>query len=767
MRRILSYFKNRINLWLLPLMMTAAAGSVIIECYLPESKNLYTAGFFLYSLLVFMLLDLLIRRKVLGGLVYTVLFVVILFYSMSMVFRAEYMGGASITFQQWFYASFDESVQAPREYSMALFIGGGFFMSSVVYYFTQVQYRAIGTLLILFVPFVIYAKRQDIMSDLTITLLITLYLAVMVHNRIFLSNDHGRGTIVNIAYVLSVSLFVSVSGAVSMLVPDMSSPSKLEQDADMFNFGNNVNSGERIQNSNRSTNMHGVKYTGEPIMYVYPDDMSSLSFPVYFRRRSMNAYDPETFEWYAASDLEPVGVSQNVKTDIYALYTAEKYEGANGLLAADKSAFEESFEEKSTDVEIEFAVSQGVNFVPAPLYTTVELAADSDVSVGYAFSDMFYLSDYITGTRLGRISEHIVDTKDVQEQIAEKAGMSFMDFYNDAYNAAQGDDALNVQNPEDRFRFFMRNLFDVYYNRVRENYYYSPGYLRDRGLKDYDRIKALADEIVKDCKSDYEKIKAIEGYFVSAGFEYNIDFVPSDESLSYFLFESKTGICIDFASAMTVMLIMEDIPCRYVEGYIAYEIDAADTSRLVVRDANAHAFVEAFVPYVGWMSFEPTVPGYVREITQQTDDEDQSFLAIFAIYLGRILIVIAVLFVLIFVLLFDRVWEVLFKLRQSFGTPEEKLLRLYKHISALLEYEDKTDLAPYTADLINDYIKAKTGSELREVTDLFEKNRFGRAGISEQEYNNAYECYRKLLPELRKKGKGRESAADMQHPPYI
>ena len=127
------------------------------------------------------------------------------------------------------------------------------------------------------------------------------------------------------------------------------------------------------------------------------------------------------------------------------------------------------------------------------------------------------------------------------------------------------------------------------------------------------------------------------------------------------------------------------------------------------------------------------------------------------LYIGRVLIVLAVLFVLIFVLLFDRIWEFFFRIKLHFGTPEQKLLKLYKHISALLEYEDKADLSPYTADLLNGYILQKTGSELREVTDLFEKNRFGNREITEAEFLSAYARYKELLPLLRKKAK--ESSA--------
>jgi transglutaminase-like putative cysteine protease len=44
------------------------------------------------------------------------------------------------------------------------------------------------------------------------------------------------------------------------------------------------------------------------------------------------------------------------------------------------------------------------------------------------------------------------------------------------------------------------------------------------------------------------------------------------------------------------------IPCRYVSGYLYHSAENGDRSR---SDAT-HAWVEAFLPQVGWVGFDPT-----------------------------------------------------------------------------------------------------------------------------------------------------------------
>lgn len=76
-----------------------------------------------------------------------------------------------------------------------------------------------------------------------------------------------------------------------------------------------------------------------------------------------------------------------------------------------------------------------------------------------------------------------------------------------------------------------------------------------------------------------------------------------EDFVLYFLEESRRGYCVHFASAATAMLQALDIPARYVTGY-AVRLTAGEWA--TVTDANAHAWVEVYVPGVGWVMVEAT-----------------------------------------------------------------------------------------------------------------------------------------------------------------
>lgn len=65
--------------------------------------------------------------------------------------------------------------------------------------------------------------------------------------------------------------------------------------------------------------------------------------------------------------------------------------------------------------------------------------------------------------------------------------------------------------------------------------------------------------------------------------------------------EQRRGVCQDYAHIMTAIARAWGVPCRYVSGYL-YHKGAHDRSA-----ANAtHAWVEAYLPSLGWVGFDPT-----------------------------------------------------------------------------------------------------------------------------------------------------------------
>jgi hypothetical protein len=127
------------------------------------------------------------------------------------------------------------------------------------------------------------------------------------------------------------------------------------------------------------------------------------------------------------------------------------------------------------------------------------------------------------------------------------------------------------------------------------------------------RVRDLAVEITADSANVYDKARAIESYFSTAGFEYSqVDIPVPEEDQDYvdqFLFETKKGYCDNYSTSMVVLLRSLDIPARWVKGFNEGELVAVDdgTETYQVTNNNAHSWVEAYMPGVGWMLFEPTI----------------------------------------------------------------------------------------------------------------------------------------------------------------
>jgi transglutaminase-like putative cysteine protease len=72
---------------------------------------------------------------------------------------------------------------------------------------------------------------------------------------------------------------------------------------------------------------------------------------------------------------------------------------------------------------------------------------------------------------------------------------------------------------------------------------------------------------------------------------------PIDEAIA-----SRQGVCQDFAHIMITLVRQLGIPCRYVSGYLYHRQGDRDRS---IADAT-HAWVEALLPNLGWVGFDPT-----------------------------------------------------------------------------------------------------------------------------------------------------------------
>ena len=73
----------------------------------------------------------------------------------------------------------------------------------------------------------------------------------------------------------------------------------------------------------------------------------------------------------------------------------------------------------------------------------------------------------------------------------------------------------------------------------------------------------------------------------------------------------KQGFCQYYATTMAVLLRAMGIPARFAEGFLPGELNAATE---IVRDVDAHAWVEVYFPGYDWVTFDPTGANFPTQL---------------------------------------------------------------------------------------------------------------------------------------------------------
>lgn len=82
-------------------------------------------------------------------------------------------------------------------------------------------------------------------------------------------------------------------------------------------------------------------------------------------------------------------------------------------------------------------------------------------------------------------------------------------------------------------------------------------------------------------------------------------YVPGSTTLSttpYDVFVNKKGVCQDFANLFICLARLLNIPARYVCGYLF----TGNTGPSRASSDASHAWVQLYIPNVGWKAFDPT-----------------------------------------------------------------------------------------------------------------------------------------------------------------
>lgn len=124
-------------------------------------------------------------------------------------------------------------------------------------------------------------------------------------------------------------------------------------------------------------------------------------------------------------------------------------------------------------------------------------------------------------------------------------------------------------------------------------------------------VQKWLEEVTEGCNTDVQKLLALKQALSACSYQTSPGELPDNVTdaasfLEYLLLESREGYCAHYASAFVLLSRALGIPARYVQGYL---VPTKGKTQAVVTSDMGHAWPEAYITGIGWISFEPT-PGY-------------------------------------------------------------------------------------------------------------------------------------------------------------
>lgn len=136
------------------------------------------------------------------------------------------------------------------------------------------------------------------------------------------------------------------------------------------------------------------------------------------------------------------------------------------------------------------------------------------------------------------------------------------------------------------------------YLRDLKNNFLFIDFLKQESYASSENVKASLDNIVN-LEEKPLKNALILSEFVYDNFSYKKG-ITNIETPIEDVWKLKAGVCQDFAHILLAILRIYGIPARYVSGYIC-------PKETGVRGEGAtHAWVEAYIPFYGWLGLDPT-----------------------------------------------------------------------------------------------------------------------------------------------------------------
>jgi len=114
------------------------------------------------------------------------------------------------------------------------------------------------------------------------------------------------------------------------------------------------------------------------------------------------------------------------------------------------------------------------------------------------------------------------------------------------------------------------------------------------------RLRELAERLRKDADPAERVRRTLSHLETTCTYSLKVGQFVSKDPVGEFVFDKRRGYCEYFASAAALLLRLEGVPARYVVGY-SVRPENLEGGHYVVREADAHAWVEAWLDGPGWV----------------------------------------------------------------------------------------------------------------------------------------------------------------------
>lgn len=132
------------------------------------------------------------------------------------------------------------------------------------------------------------------------------------------------------------------------------------------------------------------------------------------------------------------------------------------------------------------------------------------------------------------------------------------------------------------------------------------------------RTRTLAEQWQREADSEDALIRRVLQHY-NASFRYTLQPpLLGEESVDEFLWETQAGFCEHFASSFVFFMRAAGIPARVVVGYQGGEYNPLE-NYYAVRQREAHAWAEVWLPERGWVRVDPTAAVAPERIEQGVD----------------------------------------------------------------------------------------------------------------------------------------------------